>query len=195
MGRETQGRGRQTVTLPPLPPRRVPRRMTSKGEGGWTLWRPQGPGDRTGGLQDGARSGTHGGSGNSGGHGGSGDSGGHGESGASGGHDGSGASGGHDGSGASGDHGGSADSDGHGRWGIWPPKKIFLGGSPAGEYPVRASGDEGELGGASGDEGKLGGASGDEGKLDETNFRGRSGSADSLGRWRGAGTGGRSCRA
>ncbi len=66
-----------------------------------------------------------------------------------------------------------------------PPKKIFLGGSPAGEYPVRTSGDEGELGGASGDEGKL----------DETNFQGRSGSADSLGRWRGAGTGGRSGRA
>ncbi len=66
-----------------------------------------------------------------------------------------------------------------------PPPKIVLGGSPAGEYPVRASGDEGELGGASGDEGKL----------DETNFRGRSGSADSLGRWRGAGTGGRSGRA
>ncbi len=40
MGRETQGRGRQTVTLPPLPPRRVPRRMTSKGAG------------RSGGLKD-----------------------------------------------------------------------------------------------------------------------------------------------
>ncbi len=74
MGRETQGRGRQTVTLPlpPLPPRHVPRRMTSKGEGGWALWRPQGPEDRTGGLQGGARSGGHGGSGDSGGHGGSG---------------------------------------------------------------------------------------------------------------------------
>ncbi len=76
-----------------------------------------------------------------------------------------------------------------------PPPKIFLGGSLAGEYPVRASGDEGELDGTSGDEGELGGASGDEGKLDETNFRGRSGSADSLGRWRGAGTGGCSGRA
>ncbi len=42
MGRETQGRGRQTVTLPPPPNRRVPRRITSKGEGGWALWRPQG---------------------------------------------------------------------------------------------------------------------------------------------------------
>ncbi len=73
---------------PPPPPsnRRVPRRMTSKGEGGWVLWRPQGPGDRTGGLQGGARSGTHGGSGDSGGHGGSGDSGGHSGAGCSGGH-------------------------------------------------------------------------------------------------------------
>ncbi len=71
-----------------------------------------------------------------------------------------------------------------------PPPKIFLGGSPAGEHPVRASGDEGELDGSSGDEGELGGASGDEGKLDETNFRGRSGSADSLGRWRGQALGG-----
>ncbi len=46
MGRETQGRGRQTVTLtlpPPLPPRHVPRRMTSKGGGG---------GWRSGGLKD-----------------------------------------------------------------------------------------------------------------------------------------------
>ncbi len=34
MGRETKGRGRQTVTLPPLPPRRVSRRITSKEEGG-----------------------------------------------------------------------------------------------------------------------------------------------------------------
>ncbi len=76
-----------------------------------------------------------------------------------------------------------------------PPKKIFLGGSPAGEYPVRASGAKGELDGTSGDEGELGGASGDEGKLDETNSRGCSESADSLGRWRGAGIGGRSGRA
>ncbi len=38
-----------------------------------------------------------------------------------------------------------------------PPKKIFLGGSPAGEYPVRASGAEGELDRTSGDEGELGG--------------------------------------
>ncbi len=44
-----------------------------------------------------------------------------------------------------------------------PPPKIFLGGSPAGGYPVRASGDEGELDGTSGDEGELGGASVDEG--------------------------------
>ncbi len=70
-------------------------------------------------------------------------------------------------------------------WVYGPPKKNFLGSSPAGEYPVRVSGDEGELGGASGDEGKL----------DETNSRGCSESADSLGRWRGAGTGGRSGRA
>ncbi len=142
-----------------------------------------------------------------------------------GGHGGSGASGGHGGSGASGGHGESGASDGHGGSGIWPPQKIFLGGSPAGEYPVRASGDEGELDGTSGDEGELdgtggdegeldrtsgdegeldwisgdegelGGASGDEGKLDWTNSRGCSESADSVGRWRGAGTGGRSGRA
>ncbi len=45
-----------------------------------------------------------------------------------------------------------------------PPPKIFLGGSPAGEYPTRASGDEGEL--------------------DETNSRGcsESASSNSLGR-------------
>ncbi len=30
------------MTLPPPSNRRVPRRMTSKGEGGWALWRPQG---------------------------------------------------------------------------------------------------------------------------------------------------------
>ncbi len=62
-GVETQGKGRQSLTLPPPSNRRVPRRTTSKGEGGWALWRPQGPGDRTGDLQGGARSGTHGGSG------------------------------------------------------------------------------------------------------------------------------------
>ncbi len=62
-----------------------------------------------------------------------------------------------------------------------PPPKSFFGRSPAGEYPVRASGDEGELGRARGDEGKL----------DETNSLGCSASADSLGHWRGAGTGGR----
>ncbi len=73
-----------------------------KGRGGWALWRPQRPGDRTGGLQGGARSGTHGGSGDSGGHGGSGDSGGHGGAGCSGGH------------GGLGGHGGSGDSGGHG---------------------------------------------------------------------------------
>ncbi len=98
-----------------------------------------------------------------------------------GGHGGSGASGGHGGSGDSDGHGGSGDSHGHGGSGIWPPKKIFLGGSPAGGYTVRASGDEGELDGTSGDEGELGGASVDEGKLDETNFRGRSGSTNSRG--------------
>ncbi len=71
MGRETKGRGRQTVTLPPppLPPRRVPCRITSKGEGGWA---PQGtcsPGRWPPGR---GASGGHGGSGASGGHGGSG---------------------------------------------------------------------------------------------------------------------------
>ncbi len=30
------------MTLPPPSNRRVPRRMTSKGEGGWALWRAQG---------------------------------------------------------------------------------------------------------------------------------------------------------
>ncbi len=74
--------------------------------------------------------------------------------------------GGHGGSGASGGPGGSGASGGHGGSGIWAPKKIFFGGSPAGEYPVRASGDEGKLDGTSGDEGELGGASRDEGKLD-----------------------------
>ncbi len=202
MGRETKGRGRQTVTLPPLPPRRFPRRITSKGEG-WALWRPQGtcsPGRWPPGR--GAQV---------------------------------------------------ALADREPRVAmadrVYAPPKIFFASSPAGEYPVRASGDEGELDGTSGDEGELGGASGDEGKLDETNFRGRSGSAkldrvsggrgeldgasgdngemdgtsgeedeldgtsgdedkldwtnsrgcpesaDSLGRWRGAGTGGRSGRA
>ncbi len=38
-----------------------------------------------------------------------------------------------------------------------PQKKIFLGGSPAGEYPVRASGAEGELDGTNGDEGEMSG--------------------------------------
>ncbi len=51
--------------------------------------------DRTGGLQGGAGSGTHGGAGSSGGHGGSGSSGGHGGSGSSGGHGGAGDSGSH----------------------------------------------------------------------------------------------------
>ncbi len=103
--------------------------------------------------------GDHGESGASGDHGESGASGGHGESGASGGHGGSGASDGHGGSGASGGHGESGDSDGHGGSGICPPPKkiIFLGGSPAGEYPVRASGAEGELDGTNGDEGELAG--------------------------------------
>ncbi len=66
-----------------------------------------------------------------------------------------GASGGHGGSGASGGHGESGDLDGHGGSGICPPPQIFLGGSPAGEYPVRASGDEGELDGTSGDDGEV----------------------------------------
>ncbi len=151
MGRETKGRGRQTVTLPPLPPRRFPRRITSKGEG-WALWRPQGtcsPGRWPPGR--GAQV---------------------------------------------------ALADREPRVAmadrVYAPPKIFFASSPAGEYPVRASGDEGELDGTSGDEGELGGASGDEGeldgtsgdegelggasgdegKLDETNFRGRSGSAN-----------------
>ncbi len=68
----------RSVTVPPPPGRHDPRRNSNTGKGGWAPWRPQGLGDRTGGLQGGARSGTHGGSGESGGHGGSGDSGGHG---------------------------------------------------------------------------------------------------------------------
>ncbi len=39
---ETQETERESLTLPPPSNRRVPRRMTSKGEGGWALWRPQG---------------------------------------------------------------------------------------------------------------------------------------------------------
>ncbi len=149
MGRETQGRGRQTVTLPPPPPpppltpRRVPRRMTSKG-------------GRSGGLKD-LETGQV-------------------------------ASRAVPVPGPMADPGtqvATADrelrvtmADPGTRTAMAdrvyaPPPKIFLGGLPAGEYPVRTGGDEGELGGASGDEGKL----------DETNFRGRSGSADSLGRW------------
>ncbi len=64
------------MTLPPRPGRRDPRRNSNTGEGGWAPWRPQGLGDRTGGLQGGVHSGTYGGSGESGVHGGSGDSGG-----------------------------------------------------------------------------------------------------------------------
>ncbi len=103
--KQRQRKTKSDITPPPSN-RRVPRRMTSKGEGGWALWRPQRLGDQTGGLQGGARSGTHGGSGDSGGHGGSGDSGGHGGSGDSGGHGGSGDSGGHGGAGNLGGHGG-----------------------------------------------------------------------------------------
>ncbi len=65
MRRQRQRKTKSDITPPSN--RRVPRRTTSKGEGGWALWRPQGPGDRTGDLQGGARSGTHGGSGDSGG--------------------------------------------------------------------------------------------------------------------------------
>ncbi len=75
-------------------------------------------GDRAGGLQGGASSGTNGGAGISGGHGGSGNSGSHG------------------GSGDSGSHGGSGDSGSHGRskrlretWWVAPPAK-FSWGSP-----------------------------------------------------------------
>ncbi len=70
--------------------------------------------DRTGGLQGGASSGTHGGAGSSGGHGGAGNSGGHGGAGNSGGHGGAGSSGGHGGAGSSGGHGGAGSSGGHG---------------------------------------------------------------------------------
>ncbi len=44
----------RSVTLPPPPGRRDSRRNSNTGEGGWAPWRPQGPGDRTGGLQGGA---------------------------------------------------------------------------------------------------------------------------------------------
>ncbi len=61
-GRETQDMGNTGLTLLPPPERWVPHRTPSNGEGGWVLWRPQGTRrqDRTGGLQGGARSGTHG---------------------------------------------------------------------------------------------------------------------------------------
>ncbi len=72
---ETQDTGNTDLTL--LPPSR-----TVRPAGGWVLWRPQRTRrqDRTGGLQGGARSGTHGGSVSSGGHGRTGVSGGHGGS-------------------------------------------------------------------------------------------------------------------
>ncbi len=115
-GRETRDTENTGLTVLPPPERCVPHRTQSNGEGGWALWRPQGTRrqDRTGGLQGGAHSGTHGGAGSSGGHGGSGDSGGHGGSGDSGRHGGAERSGGHGGSGESGGHGGSGDSGGHG---------------------------------------------------------------------------------
>ncbi len=79
-GSETQDMGNTGLTLLPPPEGFVPHRTPSNGEGGGALCRPQGTWrqDRTGGLQGGARSRTHGGAGSSGGHGGSGDSGGHG---------------------------------------------------------------------------------------------------------------------
>ncbi len=96
----------QFLTLLPPPGRRVSRRNSSTGEGGWAPWRP---------LQDRDKGGLQGGSGESGGHGGSGESGGHGGSRESGGHGGSRESGGHGGSGDSGGHGETEDLGGHGR--------------------------------------------------------------------------------
>ncbi len=48
--KQRQRKTKSDITPPSK--RRVPRRMTSKGEGGWALWRPQGLGDRTGGRAD-----------------------------------------------------------------------------------------------------------------------------------------------
>ncbi len=69
---------------PPLPIGASRAVWHRKGRGGGRSGGLKVLGDRTGGLQGGARSGTHGGSGDSGGHGGSGDSGGHGGAGCSG---------------------------------------------------------------------------------------------------------------
>ncbi len=92
-----------SLTVPPPPGRRVPRRNNKTWEGGWAPWMSEEDMDK--GKASMADPEGHGGSGASGGHGGSGASGGHGGSGASGGHGGSGASGGHGGSGGLGDHG------------------------------------------------------------------------------------------
>ncbi len=51
------------LTLLPPPKRHIPRRATSNGEGGGCSGGLKGHRDRTGGLQGGARSGTHGGAG------------------------------------------------------------------------------------------------------------------------------------
>ncbi len=81
MGMETQDTGDTGLTLLHPSQRHVERHETSNGRGGGCRRSGglKGHGDRTGGLQGGARSGTHGGSGSLGSHGRSGDSGGHGE--------------------------------------------------------------------------------------------------------------------
>ncbi len=111
IGRETQDTGRQDWHCSPLPngvSRTVHHPM---GSGGGRSGCLKGHGDRTGVLQGGARSGTHGGVGSSGGQGGSRSSGSHGEAGSSGG------------------HGGSRDSLArpHRPWLYSPPKKNYWG--------------------------------------------------------------------
>ncbi len=165
-----------TLTLLPPPERCVSHRTPSNGEGGGRSGGLKGHGDRTGGLQSGARSGTQGGVGSSGGHGGSGDSGDHGVAERLGGHGGSGNSGRHGGAERLGGHGGSEDTGSHGGSGdsvalalglatqamaIWPPKKKFLGKFPSGS----SSGGTGSVGHS--------------GSMDTW---GRSGSADTWGR-------------
>ncbi len=68
----TQG-DRTDITHLPTPNRHVPHRTTSNGEGSGRSGGLTGHGDRTGGLQGVARSGTHGGAGSSDDPGGSGD--------------------------------------------------------------------------------------------------------------------------
>ncbi len=100
-GHERRGKhvtwGTQVWQYSPLPNGASRTEHHPTGRGGGRSGGLKGHVDRTGGLQGGARSGSHGGSGGSGGHGGAGSSGGHGGAGSSGGHGGAGSLGGHGG--------------------------------------------------------------------------------------------------